>query len=451
MPVADRYDLIVLGAGSGGLAAALRAAQHGARVLVLDPGPVGGTCVHAGCVPKKATWYAAQLAQLPALARGYGFAMADAPLDWSRFLARRQAYVEASRDSYMRQLAAAGVTLRPSPGRLHAPGEVEDGEGHRWRAPHVLLATGSRPRQLDVPGFALGLCSQDMFRQPHPPARLAIIGAGYIAVEFAGLMQALGSQVQLFARGRLLQSFDGELVHALQQSLLDQGVGIAQPVTVSGLQRSGEGLQPLDREGRPLGGFDAVLWAVGRVPNSQGLGLEALGVAMDRHGHVLSDERLATNVPGLYALGDVSSHRALTPVAVRAGRVLAERLFGGQHQLHFSDALAPSVLFAEPPLASVGLSEEAARRRHDPARLKIYRSRFRPMLWALAGREQTMLMKAICLGEQEQVIGLHLHGPGADEILQGFALAMQLGLRREELQAAIAVHPSLGEELLRVD
>lgn len=444
------WDLLVIGAGSGGLATALRAARLGARVTIFDPGLLGGTCVNLGCVPKKALWYAAQLAQMQPLAREYGFELPPVPLDWARFLAHRQRYVEASQQSYRHQLLEAGVQWLPQSARLAEGPSVLAADGHRHRAPAIVIATGARPRRLDLPGFELGLLSDDMFALRAPPQRLAIVGGGYVAVEFAGLMQALGSQVELFARGRLLESFDAELVHALEQSLAAHGTRVHHTSEIAGLRPAADGIELVDRQGAPQALADAVLWAVGRVPNTDDLGLAQAGVALTASGHVQIDARMQTSQAGIYAVGDVTSQRALTPVAIAQGRRLAERLFGGTELPPLDAQLIPSVLFAEPPLATVGLTEVAARRQYGDAAVRVYRSRFRPMLWALAQRQQQVLMKVICVGDDERVVGIHLHGPAADEILQGFAVAMQLGLRKRDLALSVAIHPTVSEELLLV-
>jgi glutathione reductase (NADPH) len=448
--MSQEWDLLVIGAGSGGLATALRAARLGAKVAVFDPGLLGGTCVNFGCVPKKALWYAAQLAQMQPLAREYGFDLPPAPLNWTRFLAHRQRYVEASQQSYRHQLLEAGVQWLPQSAQLAQAHCLLGADGHRHRAPAIVIATGARPRRLDLPGFELGLLSDDMFALRAPPPRLAIVGGGYVAVEFAGLMQALGSQVELFARDRLLESFDAELVHALEQSVQAHGTRVHHSSEIAGLRRAAGGIELLDRHGTPLALADAVLWAVGRDPNTADLGLAQAGVALTASGHVQTDALMQTSQPGIYAVGDVTSQRALTPVAVAQGRRLAERLFGDATLPSLNAQLIPSVLFAEPPLAAVGLTEVAARQQHGEATVRIYRSRFRPMLWALAERQQQVLMKVICVGEEERVVGIHLHGPSADEILQGFAVAMQLGLRKRDLELSVTIHPTLSEELLLV-
>lgn len=440
-------DLIVLGAGSGGLATAFRAAHHGAKVALFDPAPPGGTCVHRGCVPKKALWYAAQLAQQQSLAREYGFDGAGGTLDWERFHTLRQNYVDGITARYEERLQTAGVQRISAAGRLLHAGTVEAADGTRWSAPHVVIATGARPRTLDIPGFDLGYVSDDMFTLRTLPHRVAVVGGGYVAVEFAGLLRAFGCAVSLLVRGPLLDGFDAELTDALAERMQHDGIRLIRPIEVRGAHREAQGLR-LDGDDIDAGGpYDAVLWAVGRVPNSGELGLDNVGIALDRQGHVPVDDFQNTTHPGIHAVGDVTDRRALTPVAVAAGRRLADRLFGGEPRARLDYDNIPSVLFSEPPLASVGLDEVQARERHGDA-VRCYRSRFTPMQLALAGRREPSLMKLVCMGEDERVVGIHALGPGADEMLQGFAAAMKLGLRKRDLDATVAIHPTSAEELV---
>ncbi|MFK2903607.1 glutathione-disulfide reductase [Dyella ginsengisoli] len=440
-------DLIVLGAGSGGLATAFRAAHHGAKVVLLDPAPPGGTCVHRGCVPKKALWYAAQLAQQQPLAREYGFHGAGGTLDWERFRQLRQDYVDGITTRYEERLQKAGIQRVPNAGRLVDAGTVQAVDGTRWQAPHVVIATGGRPRRLDIPGFDLGWVSDDLFTLRALPGRVAVVGGGYVAVEFAGLLRAFGCEVSLLVRGSLLDGFDAELTDALAERMQHDGIRMIRPIEVRGAHRDAQGLR-LDGDDMDAGGpYDAVLWAVGRVPNTESLGLEALGIALGRQGHVSVDDYQNTACPGIYAVGDVTDRKELTPVAVAAGRRLADRLFGGEPRARLDYDNIPSVLFSEPPLASVGLDEARAREQHGDA-VRCYRSQFTPMQLALAGRREPSLMKLVCMGDDERVVGIHALGPGADEMLQGFAVAMKLGLRKRDLDATVAIHPTSAEELV---
>ncbi|HWX67217.1 MAG TPA: glutathione-disulfide reductase [Rhodanobacter sp.] len=441
------HDLIVLGAGSGGLATAFRAAQHGARVALLDPGALGGTCVHRGCVPKKALWFAAQWAQAQQFAVEVGFASTPGPLDWERFREVRARYIDAIDQRYAQRLQEAGVQLIRQAGRFVSADTVELTDGSQLQAAQIVIATGARPRTLALPGFRLGMVSDDVFALQALPRRVAIVGGGYVAVEFAGLLQALGSDVEVLAHERLLGGFDAELVQALQELMEAQGIRVSRQSAVQAVHRGTDGILLDDAVTGSHGPFDALLWAVGRVPNTEALGLASIGVDTDERGHVLTDARQNTNVAGIHAIGDVTTRKALTPVAVAAGRQLADRLFGGQPEARFDYENIPSVVFSKPPLGMVGMTEEEARKQHGDA-VTVYRSRFTPMQWALAGGHGRSLMKLVCVGNDERVLGIHVLGPGADEMLQGFAVALKLGVRKRDLDATVAIHPTSAEELV---
>ncbi|MFC4762473.1 glutathione-disulfide reductase [Dyella koreensis] len=445
--MAETFDLIVLGAGSGGLAASFRAARHGARVALLDPGPLGGTCVNVGCVPKKALWFAAQLAQAQSLAEAYGFTGVHGPLDWEHFRLRRLGYIDGIKQRYETRLAEAGVQLLREAGRFVAADTIATTSGAELRAPQIVIATGARPQRLDIPGFELGVVSDDMFSLRELPRRIAVVGAGYIAVEFAGLLRALGSEVCLHVRERLLRSFDEEQVTALEEQMRGQGIRVMCPSRIRAARRVDDAIVLEDETHGDTGPYDAVLWALGRVPNTERLDLDAAGVQLDAKGHVLTDAWQNTNVPGIAALGDVTGRLALTPVAVAAGRRLADRWFGGEPDARLDYGNVPSVVFSEPPLAGVGLTEAQAREQYGE-QVQIHRSRFTPMQWALAGHHGKSFMKLVCVGEDQRVVGIHILGPGADEMLQGFAVALKMGLHKRDLDATVAIHPSSAEELV---
>ncbi len=443
------HDLIVLGAGSGGLATAFRAAQHGARVALLDPAALGGTCVHRGCVPKKALWFAAQLAQAQQLALEFGFASQPGPLDWERFRGLRQRYIDAIEQRYAARLPEAGVQLLRQAGRFVAADTIELSDGHRLQAAQIVIGTGARPRRLALPGFELGMVSDDMFALHALPRRIGIVGGGSVAMEFAGLLRALGSEVEVLAHGPLLQGFDDELVQALMQQMHAHGIRFSLQSSIQAAHRTADGIMLDDASAASRGSYDALLWAVGRVPNTEALGLDAAGVRVDDHGHVLTNTQQDTNVAGIHAVGDVTARKALTPVAVAAGRRLADRLFGGQPEAHLDYRNIPSVVFAEPPLGMVGLTEDQARSQYGDA-VRVYCSRFTPMQWALGGRHEQSLMKLVCVGLEERVVGIHALGPGVEEMLQGFAVALKLGLHKRDLDATVAIHPTSAEELVLI-
>jgi len=447
---AHDYDLIVLGGGSGGLAAAFRAAQHGRSVAMLEPDELGGTCVNVGCVPKKAMWLAADLAGRIGLARAMGFDVPLRPaLSWKELIVHRQGYIENIHVSYRKRLDETGVVRVPRRGRLVDAHTVECDDGVRLTADHILLATGAHPQRPDVPGAELGLVSDDFFNLCDAPAEVAIVGGGYIAVELAGLLQALGSRVTLLVRGhRLLDRFDGELAAQLADNLCHQGVRIQFDYRLRELQRDEDGrrVRVLGHDGPLDSVFDTVFFAIGRRGNSADIGLEQVGVKVGDRGEVIVDEWQDTSVPNIHAVGDIGGKVGLTPVAIAAARHLMDRLFGGRPEAKMDYRNVPSVVFSHPPLGMVGMGEEEARECFDDVR--TYHSNFRPMLQALADGTQRSMFKLVCAGKEERVVGVHLLGEAADEILQGFAVAVKMGATKEQFDATVAIHPTSSEEIV---
>jgi glutathione reductase (NADPH) len=450
------FDLVVVGGGSGGLAGAFRAAKHGARVALLEPGPLGGTCVNVGCVPKKAMWLAADLAQKMALARELGFALPTPlpALDWPAFIAFRQRYIANIHASYLRRLDAAGIVLLPSRGRLAAPGVVACANGVELHAPQVLLATGGRTQRPAIDGADLAIDSDGFFALDAAPKRVAVVGGGYVAVELAGVLQALGSHVELFVRGdRLLHGFDGDLASQLAEDYRQQGIRAHFGASVQSLRRAGGGIVLRDAQARDSDSFECVVMATGRRPNSDGIGLEAAGVALDARGFVQVDDFQRTSVPGVHAIGDLAGRAQLTPVAIAAARRLMDRLFGGRADAHLDYAGIPTVLFSHPPIGMVGLTEDEARAAHGDA-MRVHRAGFRPMLHALADSPQRSLFKLVCVAEggdapeRQRVVGIHLLGEAADEMLQGFAVALKRGITLADLHDTVAIHPTSAEEVV---
>jgi glutathione reductase (NADPH) len=442
----DDSDLLVIGGGSAGVATAIRARRYGAKVTLFEPNELGGTCVNRGCVPKKAMWLAAELAESQRMAQAVGFELRPGRLDWPAFVAHREAYVARARGSYDKRLADLGIRVVRAPAHfvdahtLHA----DDAD---WRAPHIVIATGSRPRPLGLPGAELAIDSDGFFRLDGQPARVGIIGGGYIGVELAGVLHALGSSVELITRSGLLTHFDADLGRALGAMMQAQGIAHHEGCAVQGVRRDGDALWLDCSDHGRHGPYDGVVSAIGRVPNVESLRLDAAGVVQAPDHAIVTDAFENTSVDGVYALGDVNGKLQLTPVAIAAGRQLAERLFNGRSDAHLDYANVPSVVFSHPPVGSVGLSEAAARAQFGGA-VKVRSARFAPMLWSLAGREGKTFMKLVCVGDDERVVGLHGIGPGMDEMLQGFAVAVRMGATYADFLQTVAIHPTSAEEFV---
>lgn len=441
------FDLIVIGGGSGGLAGAFRAAEHGARVALLEPGKLGGTCVNAGCVPKKAMWLAADVAAKLKLARTLGFAIEPAALDWPTFIAHRQRYIAGIHVSYQRRLDEAGIALLPMRARFTGPRTIQCEDGVCLDAPRILIATGGHARKPDIPGAELGGTSDDFFHWTKAPKRVALVGGGYIALELSGVLQALGSQVDVFVRGqRLIDSFDAELVEHLSEDYRQAGVHLHFDHDVRALEQTDDGVRLRCGDDNWSESFDAVLFATGRQANTAELGLQAAGVATNERGQIVIDQGHATNVDGVFAVGDVGTDLALTPVAIAAARRLMDRLYGGSDKL-FDPGDIATVVFSHPPIGKLGLNEAQAREQYGDD-VYVTRASFRPMLQALADAPQRSLFKLVCVGAERRVVGIHLLGEAADEILQGFAVALKRGITLDDLHDTVAIHPTSAEEVV---
>jgi glutathione-disulfide reductase len=440
------FDLIVIGGGSGGLAVAEQAARFGRRVAVVESNQLGGTCVNNGCVPKKVMWYAAHLAHAVDDAADFGIPAKREETDWQRLVEGRQRYIENINcywDGYVDEL---GISHLQGRARFIGPGEIEV-DGQSYGAEHIVIATGGRPIVPAVPGAELGITSDGFFALDEQPKRVAVIGGGYIGVELAGLLAGLGSKVTLVAlERRLLEVFDPMISQVLRREMEQQGIVLRLGFQVAGLAMGDEGISLDAANGERLSGFDCVIWAVGRAPNTGELNLQAAGVETLSNGIVPTDEFQNTNVPGIYAVGDITGRTPLTPVAIAAGRRLAERLFNAQPQRRVDYENIPSVVFSHPPVATVGLTEPVARQRHN--KITVYRTAFTPMRYALSSQGVTTAMKLICAGEEERIVGIHLIGDNVDEMLQGFAVAVRMGATKADFDSTIAIHPISAEELV---
>jgi glutathione reductase (NADPH) len=447
----QEFDLIVLGGGSGGLATAQRAAEYGARVAVFEPGRLGGTCVNVGCVPKKVMWNAAQIAHMIEAAPAYGFdAEPHASLDWPKLKHGRDAYVRRLNGIYERNLERKQVATIRASARLRGAHEVVSADGEAYSAAHVVIATGGHPRLPVIPGAGFGITSDGFFDLERRPDRVAIIGSGYVAVEFAGVLRALGSEVSVFVRyDGVIRHFDALLTDHLSAQMQAAGIDIVTGAVAHSVE-GGESIALTTADGRRFADFDTLIWAIGRDPNTRDLQLDNAGVQTDNLGFIAVDDYQNTNVAGVYAIGDVAGRAELTPVAIAAGRRLADRVFGGQADRHLKYDLIPTVIFSHPPIGTVGLSEQQALQRYAGAgeKVRVYKTEFVPMFYALTDEKPLTAMKLVTVGADERVVGCHVIGPGADEMIQGFAVALSMGARKVDLDDTLAIHPTSAEELV---
>ncbi len=441
------FDLISIGGGSGGLACAQRAAEYGAKTAVIEADRLGGTCVNVGCVPKKVMWNAASVALTLADAGDYGFDVKVGQSDWAALKQKRDAYVARLNGIYARNLAAKGVTHVHGAARFIDAHTVEVA-GQRLTAPHIVIATGGVPNVPDIPGAALGITSDGFFTLEQRPARVAIVGSGYIANELAGAFRELGSQVDVLIRkDHMLTHFDAMLGKALMREMRAQQMTIHEHVVPKALTQTGGSKSLVATDGREFPGYDCVLWAIGRSANVAALNLKAAGVILDGASYVTTDDFQNTNVRGIYAIGDVTGRAALTPVAIAAGRRLSDRLFNGKHDRRLDYNNIATVVFTHPPIGTVGLTEIEARAIHGDA-VRVYVTDFTPMYHALTTRKSRTDMKLVVVGPEEKVVGCHVIGAGADEMMQGFAVAIRMGATKRDFDDTVAIHPTSSEELV---
>jgi glutathione reductase (NADPH) len=443
----EEFDFIVIGGGSGGLAAARRASRHGARTLLVEAGRIGGTCVNQGCVPKKISFYAAGIAEALRDASDYGFDVEVRSFDFGRLKQARARYLERLRGIYLSNLEADGVNRKEGFATL-TDDKCVDVAGERFRAPYLLIATGGHPHVPDIPGAELGITSDDFFELDELPPRVAVVGGGYVALELAGIFRALGSEVTVAVRGDgLLHGFDPMLGSALAEELVRAGARVELGFVLDHARREGGAVRLTAKDGR-FTESDVLLFATGRKPRTTGMGLERLGVALGNDGHVRVDDYQRTSVDGVLALGDVAGGAPLlTPVAIAAGRKLADRLFGGQPEAKIDHRDTPTVVFSHPPAGTVGLSEPQARAEFGDA-VRVYTTRFTSLYHGVTERKTRTSMKLVVVGPEERVVGIHSVGIGSDELIQGFAVALRMGATKSDLDRTIAIHPTAAEELV---
>lgn len=441
-------DLFVVGGGSGGVRAARMAGQRGARVMLAEAAALGGTCVNVGCIPKKLYSYAAQFAQDFEDAAGYGWDLQPARFDWRRLKANRAREIARLNGVYEHLLRTAGVELLRGWATLCDPHTVQvaTAEGpRRWRARHILIATGGTPSVPHFPGREHVLTSDSMFDLEPFPRRLVVVGGGYIACEFASIFQGLGAQVtQLYRGEQVLRGFDDDVRNFLAQEVRRHGVDLRLRSDVAAIARDGDALAVTLTGGEVLPA-DTVLYATGRVPNVAGLGLDAAGVRLSAHGGIVVDDSYRSSVPSVLAVGDVTARLQLTPVALAEAMVVVDQLFGeGRRAMSYE--LVPTAVFTHPNIGTVGLTEQQARERHGQVR--IFRTDFRALKNTLSGNQERTLMKLVVDAASDRVVGLHMVGPEAGEIVQGFAVAMKAGATKAVFDATIGIHPTAAEEFV---
>ena len=443
------YDYIVIGGGSGGIASANRAAMHGAKVILFEGKEVGGTCVNVGCVPKKVMWYGAQVAEtLHRYAGEYGFDVTINKFDFATLKANRQAYIDRIHGSYERGFDSNGVERVYEYARFVEPHTVEVA-GERYTAPHILIATGGHALYPNIPGSEYGITSDGFFELDEVPKRTAVIGAGYIAVEVAGVLNALGSDTHLFVRkDRPLRTFDKDIVDVLVDEMAKSGPTLHTHANATEVVKNADDSLTISFDNGETITVDCLIWAIGRAANTSGFGLEKTGVKLTEKGTIYSDEFENTSVPGIYALGDVTGKLDLTPVAVKAGRQLSERLFNNKADAKLDYTDVATVVFSHPVIGSVGLTEEKAIAKYGTENIKVYKSSFTPMYTALGDNRQPSTMKLVTLGEDEKIIGLHGIGYGVDEMIQGFSVAIKMGATKADFDNTVAIHPTGSEEFV---
>ncbi len=446
--MAKHFDLLTIGGGSGGVAVSNRAASYGAKCALIESSRMGGTCVNVGCVPKKVMWNGANLMHAIEEAPDYGITLTSPRFDWPTLRRARDRHVLDLNGVYERTLTKNGVEIIHGSARFVGPKTVKVGS-ETFTAEHIVIAVGGRPMVPDLPGATLGITSDGFFELDNQPRKVAVIGAGYTSVEIAGLLRALGSEVtMLLRRAHFLNDFDSMLREELMVQMRADGVRIITDTKIASVEKSAGGLCITQQNGEVVEDLDTLLWAIGRQPNTDRLDLRATGVVVDGSGAIPTDAYQATNVAGIYAIGDVIGKIDLTPVAIAAGRRLADRVFGGMKERKLDYENIATVLFTHPPIGSVGLTEQQAVKAHGAANVKVYESRFTPMYYAFTRRKVKCTMKLVAAGETEKIVGCHVIGQGADELMQGFAVAVRMGATKRDFDDTVAIHPTIAEELV---
>ena len=442
------FDYICIGGGSGGIASANRASRYGKKAAIIEAKDIGGTCVNVGCVPKKAMWYGAQVAEaIHKYAPDYGFDVTVNNFSWEKLIESREAYIDRIHQSYDRVLGGNGVTLIKGFATFVDNNTIEV-NGVTYTADHITIATGGRPIKPNIPGAELGLDSDGFFALKEQPKRVVVVGAGYIAVELAGVLHSLGSETHLLVRrAKALRGFDDMLSDTLNDIMKEEGVNLHPFSEVEKVEKQEDGSLLLHINGERSIEADCLIWAIGREPANDKINIENTSVELDERGYIKVDKFQNTTANNIYAVGDNIGKVDLTPVAVKAGRLLSERLFNGKTDAHMDYDLIPTVVFSHPTIGTIGLTEDEAKEKYGDD-LTIYNSSFAAMYTAVTSHRQATKMKLICAGKEEKVVGLHGIGYAMDEILQGFGVAMKMGATKADFDACVAIHPTSAEEFV---
>ena len=449
------YDYIAIGGGSGGIASINRAASYGKKCAIIEAKHLGGTCVNVGCVPKKVMFYGAQIAEaINHYAPDYGFDVDVKKFDFAKLVESRQAYISRIHTSYDNVLAKNNVDVIRGFAKFVNKNTLEvtfdDGSTEQVTADHILIATGGRPSIPAIKGAEYGIDSNGVFALTELPKRTAVIGAGYIAVELAGVLNSLGVETHLFVRKHApLRNFDPMMVETLVESMQQDGITLHTHAIPNEVVKNADGSVTLKLEDGREQTVDCLIWAIGREPTTDKINLHAAGVEANERGFIKVDKYQNTNVPGIYAVGDIiEGGIELTPVAVAAGRRLSERLFNNKPNEHLDYNLVPSVVFSHPPIGTVGLTEPQAIEQYGAENVKVYKSSFTSMYTAVTQHRQPCRMKLVCVGKEEKIVGLHGIGFGVDEMIQGFAVAIKMGATKADFDNTVAIHPTGSEEFV---
>ncbi len=448
--MSKHYDYIAIGGGSGGIASINRAASYGKKCAIIEAKHLGGTCVNVGCVPKKVMFYGAQIAEaINHYAPDYGFDVTLHKFDFAKLVESRQAYISRIHTSYNNVLAKNNVDVINGFAKFVNANTVEV-NGEQITADHILIATGGRPSRPDIKGAEHGIDSDGVFALNALPKRVAVVGAGYIAVELAGVLNSLGAETHLFVRQNTpIRSFDPLIIDTLVEVLTQDGITLHSKAIPQEVIKNADSSLTLKLEDGRETVVDTLVWAIGREPATDNINLAATGVATNERGFIKVDKYQNTNVKGIYAVGDIiEGGIELTPVAVAAGRRLSERLFNNRPTEHLDYNLVPTVVFSHPPIGTIGLTEPKAVEQYGAENVKVYKSSFTPMYSAVTQHRQPCRMKLVCVGKDEKIVGLHGIGFGVDEMIQGFAVAVKMGATKADFDNTVAIHPTGSEEFV---